>query len=131
MCGCPEHAGAEVQIAVTDDGDRQPAGALVRQRDADGSLCVVADAESAAVAVIAMMLVEVQQHPLPVSGKLMSGPDAPIVVLDLSAELRNHALDADRAHVPAVSCIFQLFDAVGSMRFRDLRSASIEGSPFL
>src|SRR5262245_51532480 len=112
----PENAGTEIEIAVTDHRNSQPAFALIRQRDADSGLRVVADAESAAVAVVPMMLVEVQKHALPVTGELVSGPDGPIVVFDLRSKLGNHTLDTDRADVPSVSGVFDLFDTLLFMR---------------
>ena len=100
--GGPQHARAEVEVAVTDDRHRQPAELLVRERAADRGRRVVADAKAAAVAVVAIGLVVIQQPTLPVARELMSGDDRPVVVGDLIAELGDHARHADRAGVPPV-----------------------------
>src|SRR5262245_36220412 len=75
-----------------------------------------------------MMLVEIQQHALPVARELMSGTDAPVVVLDLSTEFRNHALDTDRTHIPSESRFFKLFDTLLMMRGGDFSATGIERS---
>src|SRR5262245_52536149 len=73
-----------------------------------------------------MMLVEIQQHALPVARELMSGADAPVVVLNLGAQFRNHALDTDRTHIPSESRFFKLFDTLLMMRGGDFSATSIE-----
>src|SRR5262252_1231029 len=129
MSGCPQYARAEIQIAVTDDTDRQYARTLVGQSHSDGRLCVVADTESATVSPVAMVLIEIQQDTLPVACELMAGTDTPIVILNLGTQFSNHALDADRTDVPTVSCFLQLLDAFFMMCRCDLHSASIERAP--
>src|SRR5215471_11259217 len=120
MSSCPQYARAEIQIAVTDDTDRQSARALVCQSHADGRLCVVADAESATVSPITMVLIEIQQDALPVAGELMAGTDTPVVILNLGAQFSNHALDADRTDIPTVSRFLELLDAFFMMCRCDL-----------
>src|SRR2546428_11748730 len=78
-----------------------------------------------------MVLVEVQQYPLPIAGELVARTDAPIVILDLRAQLRNHALDADRTHVPPESRFLDLLHPFLSMRRGNLGAASIECSSLL
>src|SRR6476620_8016596 len=73
-----------------------------------------------------MMLVEIHQHALPVARELMSGADAPVVVLDLGAQFRNHALDTDRTHIPSESRFFKLFDPLFMMRRGNFSPTSIE-----
>src|SRR5262249_8426206 len=78
-----------------------------------------------------MMLVEVQQDPLPVTGELISGADGPVVILNLRAELGDHALNAVQSDVPAVSRIFDLLDPLLFVRSGNLGTARIERSPLL
>src|SRR5262245_9745621 len=73
-----------------------------------------------------MMLVEIQQHALPVARELMSGADAPVVVFNLGAEFRNHALDTDRTHIPSESRFFKLFHPLFMMRRGNFSPTSIE-----
>src|SRR5512138_1145518 len=77
---------------------------------------VVADAESAAVAVVAIVLVVVQQPPLPLARELMAGDDRPVVPLDLPPELGDHVRHADRGRVPAVARVVELALAYRLMR---------------
>ncbi len=121
----PERAGAdEVEVAVADDADRQPAVLAVGERAADGGRRVVADAEAAAVAVVAVELVVIQQAPLPLPRELMAGDDRPVVVLNLPPELGDHARHADRAGVPAVARGVDLAFADRFVRRRDLLATS-------
>src|SRR5262245_51301581 len=92
----PKRTRPKIQIAVADDPNGEPTSPLVGQRDADRSLRVVADTESTTVTPVTVMLIEIQEHALPVTRELVSRTDAPVVVLDLGTQLTNHALDADR-----------------------------------
>lgn len=66
----PRHTRSEVSVAVADDG--QAAELLVRERRADRGRRVVPDVHPAAVAVVAIVRIEVEQSPLPVAGELVS-----------------------------------------------------------
>src|SRR5262245_40908417 len=131
MRGGPEDAGPEVQIAVANNGHGQSACTLISKGDANSGLRVVSNAESAAVTVLEMVLVEVQQQALPIAGELVSGTDAPVVVLNLRAQFRNHALNTDRTHVPSEARLLNLLHALFPMRCGNLRTTRIERSPLL
>src|SRR5262245_24098254 len=127
----PESTRPEVEVAIADDSNRQSARALICQCDSDRGLSIVADAETTTVAPVTMMFIEIQQHSLPVAGELVSRTDAPVVVLDLRAQLRNHSLNADRTHVPSESRFFKLLNSLLVMCRRNLRAPRIELSSFL
>src|SRR6516162_9826461 len=111
MSSGPQYARTEIQIAVTNNTDRQSARSFVGQSHADCGLRVIADTESATVSPVTMVLIEIQQDALPVACELMAGTDTPVIVLNLSAQFSNHALNADRTDIPAISCFFKLLNA--------------------
>src|SRR5262245_30831044 len=55
MRGGPKNTWTEIQIAVADHGNSESARAFVRERNADSSLGVVSDAESAAISPVSMV----------------------------------------------------------------------------
>src|SRR6187200_3080195 len=95
----------------------------VRERATDRRRRVVADAEAAAIAVVAVELVVIQEAPLPLPRELMSRDDRPVVVLNLPPELGDQARNTHRARVPAITRRVDLALANGLVRRRDLRAA--------
>src|SRR6185436_6964427 len=91
---------------------------------ADGGRRVVTDAESTAVAVVAIVLVVVQQPALPLARELMTRHDRPVVVLNLAAELGDHARYAYRARIPTIASVVDLAFANRLVRLGHLRAAS-------
>src|SRR5262245_37478185 len=128
MGGRPQNTRTEIQIACADHGHSQSACALIRQCDSDGGLCVIANSESAAVAPVAVVLVEIQEHALPITGELVARTDAPVVILDLCAKLGNHPLDADGTDVPSEPRFLKLLNPLFMMCRGNLSAASIERS---